>query len=531
MKSSVARPGGAGRKQADRIAGPPSLRPIGVAVALLVWLGLGHGVGALELPDRDRKELGADAPPGLDAGTARTGRDQALLVPERVQPPDRPFQMAQFQLPQPSSHGGPPRQVVQFLKYQYSYGSESDITYRRDPDLDRGAKDNTLILAPQLNGIITYRPTAWLDATLEVIVERDFASQEEKAVTLPGGESLLAEKRAWMLAVDQAYVRIHGLPGPFELMIGRRNFEDDRRWLFDTSLDAVVTKFRKGAFQVEASVSRKDWRNLVVNKPVPRGHVNNYMLYVEYRGIEDSKLAGYVIRSHDSDRGEGRPIFFGLRAYGAPTARLSYWAELAAVRGRDELSRRLSGHGLDIGATYRFLKLPLTPNFTLGYAHASGDANPDDDRNNEFRQTGLQSNETRFAGLSKFKVYGEGLDPELSNIRILTAGLGFRAAKNTTVDIVYHRYRLDEFASSLRSSPLTAEMNRVAILPNSRDVGKGIDLVIGLRNLFGVRRLGLDLRGGWFFPGDAFRRNVGDDENPRVAKADRSISVLAKFWW
>ena len=58
-----------------------------------------------------------------------------------------------------------------------------------------------------------------------------------------------------------------------------------------------------------------------------------------------------------------------------------------------------------------------------------------------------------------------------------------------------------------------------------------IDLVVGIRQLFGIRRLGLDLRMGWFFPGKAFRRNDGTEENPIIRNADPSFAFIAKFWW
>src|SRR5690349_15813023 len=59
-----------------------------------------------------------------------------------------------FELPKPGAR----RQ----LPYQYAYGAEGEAVYRRDPDLNRDARDNSLIVKPQLNGIITYRPTNWL---------------------------------------------------------------------------------------------------------------------------------------------------------------------------------------------------------------------------------------------------------------------------------------------------------------------------------------------------------------------------------
>ena len=256
----------------------------------------------------------------------------------------------------------------------------------------------------------------------------------------------------------------------------------------------------------------------------------SYMLYVDYRGIEDIKFAGYTVFRNDRAQKDGRPLLFGVSAQGMPSESFSFWTQLAFLRGSDELKRKYSAHAFDVGGTYRFPCLPFHPNVTLGYASATGDRNPDDNRNTEFRQTGLQSNEAKFAGISYFKVYGEALDPELSNLEILTAGLGFRPAQNFTVDLVYHRYRLDEIADEIRNSALTAQMNQDDTMLG-KDMGSAIDIVLGFRNLFGVRRLGLDLRAGWFFPGKAFRIEEGDPDNPVFRPADKGNSIVAKFWW
>jgi alginate production protein len=131
---------------------------------------------------------------------------------------------------------------------------------------------------------------------------------------------------------------------------------------------------------------------------------------------------------------------------------------------------------------------------------------------------------------SAHKVFGEVLDPDLSNVNILTLGLGFRPASNASLDFVYHRYRLNKIAAEIHGWGLTAEMNQVDTRP-SKNVGSELDIVLGLRNLFGVKRLGLDVRLGWFFPGDAFVTNVGTDQNPMLRPADKSVALVAKLWW
>ena len=510
------------------------------STALVFALGTGMPVVAAE-GTNDRRE---DAPPDA-VMLPNGGNPPAEPTPERqgsvdADPVGSPLidpsaaetkgPMAQFQLPSQGRFGRPSRPATQFLKYQYSYGSESEIAYRRNPDLNNRVRDNSLILTPQLNGMVIYQPTDWLVTTLEMILEWEIAAQEEKVITLPNGETQFSKKRRASLSVDQAFVTIQGITAPFEFHVGRRNYEDERHWLYDTSMDIVSISLKKGHFRADAFAGREVLWDLDLLKKQERDRIDTYLLVADYRGIEDIKFAGYTVFRNDRAQKDGRPLLFGVSAQGMPSETFSFWTRLAFLRGSDELKRNISGHAFDVGGTYRFLGLPFHPNVTLGYAFATGDGNPDNDRNTEFRQTGLQSNEAKFAGVGDFKVYGETLDPELSNLGILTVGLGFRPASNTTVDLVYHRYRLDEIADEIRNSALTAQMNQDDTLLG-KDMGSAIDIVLGFRNLFGVRRLGLDLRAGWFFPGKAFRIEEGDPDNPVFRHADKGNSIVAKVWW
>src|SRR3972149_5543336 len=366
----------------------------------------------------------------FDPAAAKTGAEQS--VKERAPGVSTKGPMGLFQLPPQTRFGRPPRPVTQFLKYQYSYGSESEITYRRNPDLNHRVRDNLLLLLPQLNGTVVYRPTDWLAATLEMIVEREIAVQEEKRITLPSGETQFAPKRRASLLVDQAYVTIRGFTAPFEFHAGRRNYEDERHWLYDTSMDVASIMFKKGHVRAEAFAGREVLWDLDLLKKQERDRIDTYMLYADYRGIEGGKFAAFTVYRDDRRGKEGSPLVMGVSSQGMPTESFSYWAQFAHMRGRDEAKRRFSAHAFDVGGTYRFPGLPFPPTVTLGFASATADRNPNDDKNSEFRQTGLQSNEGNFAGLSHFKVYGEALDPELSNLVILNEGLGFRPGPNRT---------------------------------------------------------------------------------------------------
>jgi alginate production protein len=458
-----------------------------------------------------------------------------------------PILLAQFQLPPPRQEGRPAtqKQLPTVLKYQYAFGTESDIRFRSNNDVDSRLRDSLLVLSPQLNAIATYRPTKWLDMTMEVVLEREWAIKEDKQIILPTGESQFAENRRLLLVLEQMFVNFKPIR-QFELGIGRRNFEDDRHWLYDTALDVAVVRFRLPDLNAEFSVGRKDLVKVDLLKPaggtggaLPQNidpatvgeegrKTENFIAYAEYRRIEDIKLAAYTIYRNDRSGSEGRPLFMGLRATGKPSDSFRFWGDFAILRGSDEFKRSFRATAVDVGATYVFTRLPMYPTFTLGYAHGTGDANPDDGKNLEFRQTGLQSNEGRFAGVVKFKYYGEVLDPELSNIQILTAAFGFRPAANVYVDLVWHRYQLNKLADEIRNWQLTAQMSQVDT-HLSKDVGNALDVIIGFRRLFGVQKLGLDVRVGFFFPGKAFLRNEGDEDNPHLQRPDNAVSLIARF--
>lgn len=418
------------------------------------------------------------------------------------------------------------------LTYQYAYGVEAEYTYRRDRDLNRGVRDNEALLKPQLNGIVVWRPVNWLETTLELALEREFAVQEELSVRLPNGTVTTPPKRHAMLPVVQAFVNARRSGDPFGLFGGRRNYEDERHWLYDTSMDMFGATYRNGPFRAEASFGREVWKDMDLwpNSRQVKDRIDTYMVYGDYRGFESVRLAAYSIMRDDRSHAEGRAVNTGLRVIGLPLYPLTYWGEVSGMSGSDEIGQKMRGYGMDAGATYRFNSLPLRPNITLAYAMGSGDSDDTDRTNREFRQTGLQSNETRFGGVALFNIYGEVMAPELSNLKIVTAAVGFRPQPSVSVDVVYHKYTLHRIADENRNWQLTALMNQVRGF-ESKEVGSALDVVVGMRSLFGVRRLGMDLRIGWFEPGAAFLRNDGTRARPILKNGDKAAAVVMKLFW
>jgi hypothetical protein len=170
---------------------------------------------------------------------------------------------------------------------------------------------------------------------------------------------------------------------------------------------------------------------------------------------------------------------------------LGYWVDAASVWGHDRIvdyedvsssrseageitHRDVNGWGVDAGLNW-MLPGALEPRIFAGYAFTSTDHTPASGSDRTFRQTQLQDNEAGFGGVEHYPHYGLLLEPELSNLRVLTLGTGISLLEGSSLDLVYHWDRLAAPAEELRDSLLEVELNG-----EDRDLGQEIDLVLDL---------------------------------------------------
>ena len=332
----------------------------------------------------------------------------------------------------------------------------------------------------------SFDPAPWFQAYLNLALAQDFVWMDGA-----GG----ARSSDVMLEVKEAFLRIRRPEGGLSAQIGRQRFEDERQWLYDEDLDAVRLRYALASFAVELSASRDELVRKDVLGRNPREQVNNYVLFASYNPLDWLELEGYVIVRDDRKADRLRPWFVGLRSRGEPVEDLDYWLELAYVGGR-EGSKNIRGWAVEVGATYE-LQVGPKPSFTLGVAFGSGDGNPDDGVDRSFRQTGLQENEGDFGGATSFKYYGEALDPELSNLAIITVGVGLRPREWVSLDLVYHIYLQHHASPILRDARIAAEPTG-----RSRQLGTEVDLIAGLADV--LDRLDFKAALGYFSPGPAF---------------------------
>jgi alginate production protein len=370
---------------------------------------------------------------------------------------------------------------------------ELDFEYRKNLGLDDRPDNDAAVLVPELSLAFSWDPDPGFQAFLNVAFSRAAVWKIEADGTKPSEDVAIELKEAFIL--------LRSLPGGLSLQLGRQRFEDERQWLYDEELDAVRLWLRQGALTAELSLSRDGLVRKDLLSSAPREEINNYVLSASYQLLPDLTLEAYAIVRDDLAASRSRPVFLGVRSRGEAIEDLDYWFELGYVGGWDG-STRISGWGIDLGATYEWQVGPK-PALTLGFAFGSGDRNPGDGTDRSFRQTGLQDNESDFGGATDFKYYGEVLDPELSNLAIFTAGIGIRPSDKISVDLVYHYYLQHRAAATLRNAGIDAEPSG-----RSRRLGSGVDLILGLQEIYD--HLELKAVVGYFSPGAAFPdRNGG----------------------
>jgi len=191
------------------------------------------------------------------------------------------------------------------------------------------------------------------------------------------------------------------------------------------------------------------------------------------------------------------PFFIGLQSQGRKMGGdLRWWVDAAYVDGISGYDK-LSAFGIDASVAFQFDELPMEPYLYGGWAWGSGDDDPNDGTDQNFRQTGYQDNNLRYFGVASYRYLGVLMRPELSNLSVLTIGAGLLHATNSSVDLIYHSYNQVEASTEIRSS-------RLRMRPDGlhRQLGSEVDLVLGFAELW--EDYDLDFEVGYFMPGSAF---------------------------
>lgn len=374
----------------------------------------------------------------------------------------------------------------------WHFKRELELTYEYERNLNLDSKDdeNETVLEPKLTLGVGYAPSELFQTFVQLELVKEYG--------VSGPE---AENQPTELEISELYVLSEGIDAPwggeFSVQLGRQRFDDERKWLYDEQLDGLRLFYDYGSWNTAISATRESSKEVLRHKN--KDETDNYMVSSSYE-FDDHILGAYIVKRHQRKDGDERPLFLGIQAYGELNDSWQYWVELARVRGSDG-EEDIRGWGFDTGAVYTF-DLPLKPRLILGHAYGSGDTDTDDGVNKAFRQTGLQDNEYDFDGTLDFRYHGVLLEPELSNMRVWTLGVGINPSERFSTYLLYHRYSQDKASDELRDTNLDADPNG-----EDRELGSEIDWVLGAEL---TDALEMEFVLGYFMPGEAFDDDSDD---------------------
>lgn len=298
---------------------------------------------------------------------------------------------------------------------------------------------------------------------------------------------------------------VAGNPG-LDVTLGRQDFDDPREWVYDQNLDALRLSWIKPEWRFDVAAATTFFDGSERDE-----ESDNLIAYLS-NNDEDEYLAAWTvyrdIGSYNGDNGfvpDEESLHFGVRAIGEWIPQNELWLDFSyqlADRPQFDVNGVSTGVTTDVSAWAYDAGTTWSPPFadplylTLGYALGTGDG-----ADGTFRQTGFQDNNGHFGGVTSFSYYGELFEPELSNLGILTMGLGARVAERTSLDFVFHTYTQD--VASAEFSPLPAREANVRQSPNGLDAELGWegDLILGYRQF---KNWDLEVVGATFRPGDGF---------------------------
>ena len=305
--------------------------------------------------------------------------------------------------------------------------------------------------------------------------------------------------------LGEVYLRGNDLFGwrGFGLTAGREKFSDLRRWIYHQNLDGLHMAVNRPGWAVDLAAAE------ILDDGSPRDKESQNLVAYASNNDDQEHLAVWALyRAIDASRTttEESNFHFGVRAIGEFLPQNESWFDFAYELGsRDDGSgsRSVSAWGYDAGTTWAppFIS-PLY--FTCGYALGNGDSSTSG-TDGTFRQTGFQDNKGKFGGVSSFRYYGELVDPELSNLGILTLGIGARIIERTSLDLIYHTYTQDVANTEFSQPPVQSNLKTK---PNgiNAEIGSELDVILGFRRF---SSWDLAIVGAWFQSGDAF--DTGDD--------------------
>ena len=267
----------------------------------------------------------------------------------------------------------------------------------------------------------------------------------------------------------ELYVKSVGLnENQLNFLIGRKVLKDKRSWYYDSSVDTLgiynlrdlwlYNIFVGGRLNNAKYFSQED--NLYGLR-----HTKFIIANLQYEYFIKNYLKGFFVK--EITKNTRNLSWFGLRNIGKRVYKnknINYWIDYALIKGNYETLNKnnISSNALDIGISFN----KNNTHSTYAFSYALGGKNYYSTYLSNYRSSFLTKNVS-------FRYYGELLNPDLNNIKILSLYWIYDFFNNHKAVIAFHNYKQIKASSYFR-------MNNEEILNTNginNNIGNEIDFI------------------------------------------------------
>ena len=320
-----------------------------------------------------------------------------------------------------------------------------------------------------------------------------------------------------------------------EFIFGRREFVSASEWWiwWDEELDAISLNSAFGNIETLIGVAEEQWKKSTGDDfvdPEIAGvkriitslswefatDQSLIFYYLDQDDNSDSHNVGELVNFDELDEADGDLSWSGVSYLGGfdfdKVGKIEVELHYSRVRGDETIydfddpvggkAEVIKKGSSRVSAQAESYLLTWTPtqlegwSFKVGGARGDGDSNPDDNRDESYRQNDLQGDSD---------VFGALYQPEISNMVVQAFGFEWEAYEGVEIALMHYAYEQDERSDEI--ADVTIEVDPTGL---SSDLGNEIDLIVTLEV---YDNLELVLIAGQFEAGKAYGVYDGETSN------------------
>ncbi len=271
------------------------------------------------------------------------------------------------------------------------------------------------------------------------------------------------------LDIKELYLQSYELfDNRLNFLIGRKQLFDARSWWIDKSMDVVGIFNLHDLYKYQIYMGGRLNNSTLFSDDTSLGtnlkHTKFLMAHFDDEWYYLNHISLFALKEKtDLYLDKKNMNWLGLRFFGdkyiSEKDKIRYWIDMGIDNGEYNYQSK-RGFAYDIGVLYK-----KDINYSFGLSYASG--------SKEYKQPIFADNKSNFLQNDvKFRYYGEFLDPELTNISILSIYAAYKPSIEKTYILSLHSYRQNSLSDILHTTSYIVPTNSM-----QKNIGQEIDFL------------------------------------------------------